>query len=64
MKKRKSTKSKKQKPKLHPRKEPSNKRKPQSLVEFLRNSPLVGSGIDLTRQPEIPRDEILFDLDD
>jgi hypothetical protein len=60
MKKRKSTKSKMLKRKLHPRKKPSSKRKPQSFVEFLRSSPLYGSGIDLTRQIDPPDDEPLF----
>jgi hypothetical protein len=64
MKKRKSLKPRKLKRKPHPRKEPRTKGKPQTFVEFLRSSPLVGSGIDLTRKPEIARDEILFDLDD
>jgi len=61
MKRQKSSKSKKLKQKPHPRKKPGNKRKPQSLVEFLRSSPLFGSGIDLTRQVDPPdEDEPLF----
>ncbi len=32
------------------------KRQSQSLVEFFRNSPLVGSGIDLEREPDYGRD--------
>ena len=64
MKKQKSLKPKKLKRKLDTRQNPRGKRKPQTLIEFLRNSPLVGSGIDLTRKPEVSRDEILFDLDD
>ena len=61
MKKRKPAKSKRLKRKLHPRKKPRSQRKPQSLVEFLRSSPLFGSGIDLTRQVDPPDDnEPLF----
>ena len=60
MKKRKSLKPKKLKRKPHPRKKPRTKGKPQSFVEFLRSSPLFGSGIDLTRQIDPPDDEPLF----
>ncbi|MCP5115262.1 MAG: type II toxin-antitoxin system prevent-host-death family antitoxin [bacterium] len=31
-------------------------RRPRSLVEFFRRSPLVGSGIDLERQPDYGRE--------
>jgi len=60
MKKRKFSKSKKLKPKQQRRKKVGGKHKPQSFVEFLRSSPLFGSGIDLTRQPDPPDDEPLF----
>jgi hypothetical protein len=60
MKKRKSPKSKELKPKQRHHKKVSSKRKPQSFVEFLRSSPLFGSGIDLTREPDPPDDEPLF----
>jgi hypothetical protein len=60
MSKRKTTKSKKLKPKHQRRKRVSSKRKPQSFLEFLRSSPLFGSGIDLTREPDPPDDEPLF----
>ncbi len=60
MKKRKAIKSKKLKRKQQPHKKVSIERKPQSFVEFLRSSPLFGSGIDLTRQPDPPDDEPLF----
>ena len=60
MKKRKTSKSKESKPKQQHRKKASRKRKPQSFVEFLRSSPLFGSGIDLTRHPDPPDDEPLF----
>ena len=32
------------------------KGKQESLVEILRNSPLIGEEIDLTRQEDLPRD--------
>lgn len=32
------------------------RRQPKSLVEFFRNSPLVGSGINLEREPDYGRD--------
>ncbi len=57
MRKQKTNKSKKSKPKQQPGKKVSRKRKPMSLVEFLRSSPLFGSGIDLTRQPDPPDDD-------
>lgn len=60
MKKRKAIKPKKLKRKRQPKKKVSIKSKPQSFVEFLRSSPLFGSGIDLTRQPDPPDDEELF----
>lgn len=31
-------------------------RQPKSLLEFFRDSPLVGSGIDLEREPDYGRD--------
>lgn len=31
-------------------------RQPKSLLDFFRNSPLVGSGIDLEREPDYGRD--------
>jgi antitoxin Phd len=34
----------------------SLRRQPKSLVEFFRNSPLVGSGIDFEREPDYGRD--------
>jgi len=47
--------------KQQPQKKASIERKPQSFVEFLRSSPLFGSGIDLTRKPDPPdEDEPLF----
>jgi hypothetical protein len=60
MKKRKSPKSKKLEPKPQRRKKLGNKRKAPTFFEFLRNSPLFGSSIDLTRQPDPPDDEPLF----
>jgi hypothetical protein len=60
MRKQKTNKSKKSKPKQQRRKKVSRKHKPQSFVEFLRSSPLFGSGIDLTRDPDPPDDEPLF----
>jgi hypothetical protein len=60
MRKQKINKSKKSKPKQQRRKKVSRKRKSQSFVEFLRSSPLFGSGIDLTREPDPPDDEPLF----
>jgi antitoxin Phd len=38
--------------------------KEQTLYDFLRNSPLVGSGIDLTRQKDEMREVELPDLPD
>jgi prevent-host-death family protein len=38
--------------------------KRQTVYEFFRNSPLVGSGIDLTRQKDQMRDVALPDLPD
>ena len=60
MRKQKTNKLKKSKPKQQRGKKVSRKRKPMSFVEFLRSSPLFGSGIDLTRQPDPPDDEPLF----
>ena len=60
MKKRKSHRSKKLKPKPQRRKKLGSKRKAQTFFEFLRSSPLFGSGIDLTRQSDPPDDEELF----
>jgi len=57
MRKQKTNKSKKSKRKQQRGKKVSRKRKPMSLVEFLRSSPLSGSGIDLTRQPDPPDDD-------
>jgi hypothetical protein len=40
-------------------------KKPANLAEFLMNSPLAGSGIDLTRSKDGPRDlQDLFGPDD
>jgi len=61
MKKRKAIRLKTLKRKQQPQKKASIERKPQSFVEFLRSSPLFGSGIDLTRKPDPPdEDEPLF----
>ena len=57
MRKQKTNKSKKSKPKQQRGKKVGRKRKPMSFVEFLRSSPLFGSGIDLTRQPDPPEDD-------
>lgn len=39
----------------------ASRKRPQNLVEFLRQSPLMGLEIDLTRDPDVGRDIDLRD---